>query len=235
VLKAKKSSLVDIVIDRMKAYISENNLQPGDKFLTEKELVQKLEVSRTVVREAIISLQSIGILIAQQGGGIYIANSQLEGIRTILKHHYETYGVEVKELLEIRKILELGALRLIIENQIEVDFDQLTELNQSYKSGIYTAGDMKILDAAFHKQLIRETNNESFFNLSNIINQYFSLTKIDLVIEEQELLTAYEEHQSIILALQEKDLAAAQAIMTRHFQPVFTWIDQEGENSNESN
>ena len=233
-LKVKKSSLVDIVIDRMKAYISENNLQPGDKFLTEKELVQKLEVSRTVVREAIISLQSIGILTAQQGGGIYIADSQLEGIRTILKHHYETYGIKVKELLEIRKILELGALRLIIENQIEVDFDQLSELNQSYKSGIYTAGDMKALDAAFHKQLIKETNNESFLNLSNIINQYFSLTKIDLIIEEQELLTAYEEHQRIILALQENDLTAAQAIMTSHFQPVFKWIDQEGR-KNESN
>src|SRR5699024_10251514 len=116
VLKVKKSSLVDIVIDRMKAYISEKNLQPGNNFVTEKELVKKLEVSRTVVREAIISLQSIGILTAQQGGGIYIADSQLEGIRTILKHHYETYGIKVKELLEIRKILELGALRLIIEN-----------------------------------------------------------------------------------------------------------------------
>jgi len=59
VLKVQKSSLVDIVIDRMKAYVSENNLQPGDKFLTEKELVQKLEVSRTVVREAIISLTTV--------------------------------------------------------------------------------------------------------------------------------------------------------------------------------
>lgn len=229
-MKVKKSSLVDIVIDRMKAYISENNLQPGDKFLTEKELVQKLEVSRTVVREAIISLQSVGILTAQQGGGIFIANAQLEGIRTILKHHYETYGIKVKELLEIRKILELGALRLIIENEVEVDVDRLTELNHSYKAGIYTAGDMKALDAAFHRQLIKETNNESFFNLSNIINQYFSLTKIDLLIEEQELLTAYEEHQRIILALQEKDLTAAQVIMTHHFQPVFMWIDQEGKN-----
>ena len=234
-LKVQKSSLVDIVIDRMKAYVSENNLQPGDKFLTEKELVQKLEVSRTVVREAIISLQSIGILTAQQGGGIYIADSQLGGIRTILKHHYETYGVEVKELLEIRKILELGALRLIIENEIEVDFVRLTELNQSYKAGIYTAGDMKTLDAAFHKQLIKETSNESFFNLSNIINQYFSLTKIDLIIEEQEFLTAYEEHQRIISALQGKDLTTAQAIMTSHFQPVFKWIDQEGKMHNESN
>lgn len=227
-MKLQKTSLVDIVMDRIKAYISENKLQPGDRFLTEKELTEKLKVSRTVVREAIISLQSVGILTIKPGGGVHIADSQMEGIRSILTHHFETYGMKVKELLEIRKILELGALRLIIENNIDVDADQLNELNQRYKAGIYADADMKTLDADFHRQMMKEAGNEAFFNLSTIIHQYFTLTNIDLTTDEQGLLASANEHQNIIKALQDKDLTTAQAIMTKHFQPIFKWISQEG-------
>ena len=229
-MKLQKSSLVDIVMDRIKAYISENKMQPGDKFLTEKELTEKLNVSRTVVREAIISLQSVGILTIKPGGGMYIANAQVEGIRNILTHHFETYGLKVKELLEIRKILELGALRLIIENNIDVDAGRLTKLNKKYEAGIYTDTDMKTLDADFHRQLIKEANNEAFFNLSTIINQYFSLTNIDLTTDEQGLLASAKEHQNIIEALINKDLVTAQDTMTTHFKPIFMWINQEGRN-----
>lgn len=229
-MKLQKSSLVDIVMDRIKAYISENKMQPGDKFLTEKELTEKLKVSRTVVREAIISLQSVGILTIKPGGGVHIADSQMEGIRSILTHHFETYGMKVKELLEIRKILELGALRLIIENEIDVDFDRLTELNQAYQTGVHSGADVKTLDATFHRQLMKQTDNEAFFNLSTIINQYFTLTNIDLTTEKQGLLTSSKEHQDIIKALRDNDLAAAQATMTEHFQPIFMWINQQGRN-----
>lgn len=227
-MKLQKASLVDIVMDRIKAYISENKLCPGDKFLTEKELTDKLKVSRTVVREAISSLQSVGILTIKPGGGVFIADAQMEGIRRILTHHFETYGMKVKELLEIRKILELGALRLIIENEIEVDFARLTELNQAYMAGIDTDGDLKMLDADFHRQLLKEADNEAFFNLGTIINQYFTLTNVDLTVDKQGLLRSSEEHQAMILALKNKNLQAAQQIMTKHFQPVFRWINQEG-------
>lgn len=128
----QKTSLVEIVVDRIKEYILNNNLKPNDKFFTEKELVELLQVSRTVVREALISLQAVGILNVKPGGGVYIAEPKLDSINTILKHYYDTYGVKLKEIMEIREIIELGALRLIIEKQVDVDIDQLVKINESY-------------------------------------------------------------------------------------------------------
>lgn len=234
-MKIQKPSLVEIVIDRIKVYIAENNLQPGDKFLTEKELIQKLNVSRTVVREATIALHSIGILTVKPGGGMYIASSKFDGIRSILTHHYETYGVKVKELLEIRKVMELGALRLIIENDMGIDVEGLTKINDDYKSAIQTRENIKELDASFHNLLIMETKNESFVDLSTIINQYFVLTKIDITSDEQGLLITYKEHQRMIQALENKDLEIAQTTMTQHFRPVFEWIRQEEKINNGGN
>ncbi len=65
----QKESLVDIAIKRIKQHIAESDLKPKDRYLSEKELVSQLQVSRTVVREALITLQSFGILKIKAGGG----------------------------------------------------------------------------------------------------------------------------------------------------------------------
>ncbi|WP_188456613.1 FadR/GntR family transcriptional regulator [Virgibacillus oceani] len=227
----QKTSLVDIVIDRIKNHILKNGLKPGDKFLSEKELVDQLQVSRTVVREALISLQSVGIVTIKPGGGVYIADTKLGSINTILKHHYETYGVKIKELVEIRKIIELGALRLIIEKQIDLNIGQLNDINESYYQTIIKKEDTKKYDRLFHQSLMKATDNETFYNFSEIINEYFSLVKIDLVQNEEALIQSYREHAEIIKSLSEHKLQQAQKVMTDHFEPIFTFINQMEEQS----
>lgn len=222
----QKASLVDIVIERIKSNILEKGLKPGDKFLSEKEIINQLEVSRTVVREALIALQTVGILNVKPGGGIYIADVKLDSINTILKHHYETHGVKIKELIEIRKIIELGALRLMIEKDVDVNIQQLQEINESYYQTIIEKQDTKMFDRAFHQSLIRATDNESYYNFSEIINEYFALVKINLIEKEDTLIKAYEEHLEITNAIKDKNLPLAQKIMTEHFEPILTFINQ---------
>ncbi|MBY7142907.1 FadR family transcriptional regulator [Virgibacillus sp. NKC19-3] len=222
----EKTSLVDVATERIKQYIQENNLKPNDKFLTEKELTDQLQVSRTVVREALITLQSVGILTIKTGGGIYIDNPNLNSIKTILKHHYDTYGVKIKELIETRKIIELGTLRLIIEKEENIDLTYLKQINKDYYNAIINNGDIKMYDQAFHRQLMKETANNTFYTFGEIIKEYFSLVKIDLIRQEDELLQSYQEHAAMLDAIENNDLTAAQQIMAVHFEPIFTFIEQ---------
>lgn len=221
-----KESLVDIAIKRIKDHITISDLKPNDKYLSEKELISQLQVSRTVVREALISLQSIGIVNIKPGGGVYIGDPNLDTIKEILKHYYDTHGVKLKELTEVRKIIELGALRLIIENDIDVDFLQLEEINESYYKAIIQKQDTRKDDRLFHQSLIKITSNETFYSFSEIIHEYFSLTKIDLIQNEAKLIQSYHQHTEMINALKGKDLSKAQKIMTLHFEPVFEFINQ---------
>ncbi|ASK60983.1 GntR family transcriptional regulator [Virgibacillus phasianinus] len=221
----QKTSLVDIVVERIKSSITEKGLRPGDKYLSEKELVDLLQVSRTVVREALISLQTVGILQVKPGGGVYIAGN-LGSINTILKHHYDTHGVKIRELIEIRKIIELGALRLIIEKDVNVNIARLNEINESYYQQVIEKQDTKKFDRLFHQSLIKATDNESYYNFSEIINEYFSLVKIDLVEKENELIEAYKQHLKTIQAIENKNLPLAQQIMSNHFEPILAFINQ---------
>ncbi|WP_347835115.1 GntR family transcriptional regulator [Gracilibacillus sp. JCM 18860] len=77
-MKVKKQSLVDVVIEKIKKSIIDNNLKPNDKFLSEGgELVEQLQVSRTVIREALISLQALGgILKVKAGAGGFLLQIQ---------------------------------------------------------------------------------------------------------------------------------------------------------------
>ena len=221
-----KTSLVTIAIERIKSHILENNLKPNDKFLTEKELVEQLQVSRTVVREALISLQTVGILHVKPGGGVYIAEPKLDSINMILKHYYDTYGVKMKELMEIREIVELGALRLMIEKQVEVDTKQLMNINESYYQTIIQKQDTKKFDRLFHQSLIKSTKNETYFKFSEVISEYFSLVRMDFKEQEDSLIESYQQHLQIIQAIKDKDLPRAQHVMQEHFQPIFRFINQ---------
>lgn len=222
----QKPSLVELAIERIKKYIIDNQFKPNEKFLSEKELVEQLQVSRTVVREALISLQTIGILQIKSGGGVYIAEPKLDTITTILKHHYDTYGVKIKELLETREIIELGALRLMIENHVEVDVNQLIQINQSYYQAIIEKTETKTFDRLFHQTLIKATGNKTYYMFSEIINEYFSLVRIDTNENDDELIQAYNDHLAIIDAIKIRNLTDAHNRMKKHFEPVFKLIHQ---------
>lgn len=229
-MPVKKTSLVDIVIERVKQYIVDHDLEPGDRFLTEKELTDQLQVSRTVVREALISLQAVGVLTVKRGGGVFIADATLRSINTILKHHYDTYGVKIRELIETRKIMELGALRLIIEKEVAVDLAELHDINHSYYESIINKKDTKKFDQLFHQSLMKATGNQTYYNLSEIISEYFQLVKIDLVNDETALLHSYEQHLEILNAIKSLDLLSAQEITIEHFNPVFEFIETMEDN-----
>ncbi|MBU5468320.1 FadR family transcriptional regulator [Virgibacillus sp. MSJ-26] len=222
----QKESLVDIAIARIKQHIVENEYKPGDRYLSEKELTENLQVSRTVIREALISLQSIGLLTIKRGGGIYINNQNFDAIKQILQHHYDTHGVKIKELIEIRQIIELGAIRLIIEKNTSVDLELLREINQAYHEAIVNDQDTRETDRNFHQQLMRATENETYYNFSEIINDYFSMTKINLIQNKDAMLKSVKEHDELIDRLQERDLTKAQDVMIRHMQPINAYINQ---------
>lgn len=222
----QRESLVNIAIKRIRQHIIDQKYQHGTKYLSEKELINRLQVSRTVIREALITLQSIGIIAIKPGDGVYIANPTIDPMKEILKHHHDLNGIKLKELADIRKVIELGAIRLIIENNISVDFSHLYELNNAYHHAIQHNIDTRESDRLFHQLLIKSTNNDTFYYFSEIIQEYFKITKINIIKTEQELLHSYEEHKQIIQAIESKDMPKAQSLMIEHLQPILRFVKQ---------
>ncbi|WP_347835117.1 FCD domain-containing protein [Gracilibacillus sp. JCM 18860] len=139
--------------------------------------------------------------------------------------------MKIKELVEIRKVIELGALRLIIEKNIDVHLEEFYDINYSYYQSIMNNKDTNQYDNDFHQLLIKTTQNETFYHFSEIIHEYFLLAKMDLIQNKEDLMKSYHEHEQIIKAVAEKNLSKAQQTMTQHFKPIFTFMKQMEEES----
>ena len=70
----RRVNLMAQVIESLKAYIVENNLTAGSRLPTEKELITMLGVSRNILREALKSLQAVGLIEIRVGDGTYVTD-----------------------------------------------------------------------------------------------------------------------------------------------------------------
>lgn len=221
----KRTSLVDVAVENLKEYIAEHQFENGDKLPSEKVLIDQLGVSRTVVREAISRLQQSGLIQVKSGSGMFITDKN-NHLSMLFESHMKVHGFKIKELLEVRKILELGAVRLIIENNLPIDAQKLKEINTVYFSSIDDAQALAQHDSTFHEMIILFTENQTLITMSNVIKEYFSKNQFSQVVGREDIKKSYNEHDQIINALDNKDLALALNTINIHLSRVFEWIEE---------
>lgn len=120
---AQRAGLVDQVIEQLRAGIGSGEWPVGQRIPTEPELVAQLGVGRNTVREAVRALAHTGILEVRQGDGTYVrATSEMAGaIRRLC-------GPELREVLQVRRALEVDGARLAATARTEADLAELRRL-----------------------------------------------------------------------------------------------------------
>ncbi len=226
----KSKRMTEIILEQIKNLIVDGQVAPGDKLLTEKELCERLQVSRTSVREALSALNLTGILDIRQGEGIYIkepaSNSIIEPLAFILLLEKD----KLQSILEVRKALEVEAVGLAAERRDESDLAQLKELVE--KMAASSAADIsEKLDLEFHLALAQASKNPLINRLMNTVQEIMGQT---LKVTRALWISAtagttqrlYEEHRDIYLAIASGDREQARAIMYDHLRKVGTELDR---------
>src|SRR5512139_1506695 len=114
---ARRSGLIDQVIDQLRGQITAGVWAIGDRIPTEAELAQLTGTSRNTVREAVQSLVHAGLLERRQGSGTYVlASSELAGAVS-----RRVAGAHAHHVLEVRRSLEVGAARLAARRRTDDD------------------------------------------------------------------------------------------------------------------
>lgn len=116
----RRGSLVDQVIAQLRDAISTGEWPVGHRIPPESELAAVLDVGRNTVREAVRALAHGGLLEVRQGDGTYVrATTELSGaLRTLC-------GQELREVLEVRRTLEVEAARLAAARRTDDDLAAL--------------------------------------------------------------------------------------------------------------
>ena len=106
--------------------IDRNEIQPGDKFPSERELMGKLGVSRSVLREAFRVLESRGLVYSRPGGGRYLR--KVESFKLRQGSSLDLEKDALLDVVESREIVEVQIVKLAVKRATDEEIRQLAEL-----------------------------------------------------------------------------------------------------------
>ena len=218
-IKSIKSEKIHAqVYEQLKALLLEGHWTAGEKIPSEAELCRMTGVSRVSVRTALKSLIAQGFLISKQGEGTFVVGVSVDMNMDILVPIIGLDKKNILEVLEYRKILEVGIVPLIFENLTSKDLNDLQsnleELEQTREDQIKTVTE---LDLAFHRKLCLISGNSLIIKVNQILGNLFRKSMEDVVVALGNQ-TGRRYHRKIFEAMQEDNQKKTTEILKEHIQ-----------------
>lgn len=227
--RLKTQDLQDQIEDQIKLYITKRGLKSGDPLPTEKELADRLGISRTAIRETLKAMESLGIIEVRPGIGRFIREFNFDAILNNLPYSLETDVRNFKDILEIRVGLETFFLSRDIPLFTAEDIAGLEGLLNRLKLMVdedSAEPDLITLHTDFHCALYKKSDNQLLIKLIKI----FATVQRNLTLLEQYRSTNrplfVRQHRDIIQAIKSGDSALAKKVMIAHFQEPMSWVER---------
>lgn len=220
----KTRKIYEEIVEQIKELITEGTLNPGDKILSERELSEKLKVSRASLREALSAMEIMGLVEVKPGEGTYIRQTNLDSfihpLALVLMMKRDT----VYDLLEVRKILEVGIAGLAAQRATEDELKAMEEALEQMEQDLGKNDLGEGADVKFHYALAEAAHNSLLMRLMNTISDSVRksihlnrLTLYDTPGTSQKLL---EEHRQVYAAIKAGKPDEASQLMYNHLAGV---------------
>lgn len=199
------SSLVDKAEKSIVDYIKVNALKVGDSLPKELDLTEKLGVSRTVVREALLRLKSIGLIESKKHKGAVITNPDVLGSFKKVFHPSLLNTDTLKDLFEMRLALEVGIADFIINKITDQDIIELESLTEKIVSGD-TALAWNIEDEKkFHGKLYEISGNGMLLELQEMLIPIFQYVHQSGILDKPIIKGEFISHKELVEVLKKRD------------------------------
>ncbi|WP_312794876.1 FadR/GntR family transcriptional regulator [Tianweitania sp.] len=218
-------SLTSRTIESLKALISDGTLQTGDKLPTLAELGDQMGVSRTVIREAVASLRSEGVLDARHGVGIFIRDQSkaaaAEPHASVLDP-LARLSLPFLDLLELRMAFEVHAAGLAAQRRSWAQEANMWEALKQFEAAVEEEEGLDDHDFAFHRSIAEATNNSAFTEFFSVMSrkimpqQTFSRNLHPSLITRDYIHNTVVEHRAICDAISSGDVEGARKAMQAH-------------------
>jgi GntR family transcriptional regulator, transcriptional repressor for pyruvate dehydrogenase complex len=213
-----RNKVYQAVAKQLERRITEE-LKPGDLLPPERKLVQMLGVSRGSVRDAIRSLELMGLLEPRQGIGTLVCSPDATPANPLANALLEKQKV-VAELIDVRKIIEpslAGRAALHVSRAEIADMeDILVRQEEKVRQGELGIDE----DSEFHYSIALASNNSAILRVVDVLMDLLRETREHSLQGEGRQERSLAGHRRILSALKRGDSAAAEAAMRRHLQEI---------------
>lgn len=220
--------LSDQVAQQLASEIASGRLAAGAKLPPEARLVEQFEVSRTVVREAVSRLKSLGLVDSRQGSGVYVSASPPYAPLNFDARHGESRSAVV-QMAEVRRGLEAEAAGLAAQRRNAADLNRLKKAMQALDRAVMGGGDGVEEDLRFHQAIADAAHNPFLIGTLDYLAQFMrgaiGVTRANEARRADFAAQVREEHAAVLRAIEARDLAQARAAASSHMDNAIRRIE----------
>lgn len=217
----KRESLATIVAENLSKKIASGVYKKGQQLPTEAELCAEYVVSRTVVREAIARLRSLGLVIPRPGKGVFVSEASLNHHYTLSQEMLKTLA-EMISLLELRLSVEVEAAGLSAERRTDEELEYICYVMNSIDGKHEDPSLVQIhYDYDFHLAIAKSSHNKLIVGFLKFLKPFiypnFQLNHIvDTELKDDYYTRIHNEHKAIVTAIEKSDPIKARKAMRVH-------------------
>lgn len=220
-LSGRAASLSSTIIADVRRAVSEHRIKPGDTLGTEKDLAARYDVSRIVARDALRSLEALGVIEIRmgKGGGARIAKGNPQLFAEALAIQLDLTGIGPGEVIDAQRAIECMAAELAAENATPADIARIRQLLTEAERTIAQRDEYTRVSKAFHFAVAEASHNRV------LVVQLISLDHVAWPMRNTTLTPAVarrvlDVHKELASLIEMRDPAGARRLMDDHMRMI---------------
>lgn len=225
--QVKSKKVYQHVVEQIQVMVMNGELKQGDKLPTERDLAEQLGVSRTSIREALRSLEMVGLIESRQGEGNFIGGNIKGNFLEPLSVMFMLNQGNPRDILELRMVIEveaasLAAKRVKMEGR-EEDIKELNDILQKLREAS-SEEESSNMDLQLHYKISEITGNYLITMLldtiSSLMETFIESARGMILVDSENKEKLFSEHQNIVDAISAGDSRKAVKAMRTHLDTV---------------
>ena len=220
------ATLVEQVYNQLLKMIIRRELKPGDRLPSEMVLCDQMVVSRNTLRAALNKLDALGFTVSRQGGGTYVKEVDSDVYLNFFVPALLTHNVNLLEVMQFRKGIEVEAARLAAANATDEDIAELSELLEHCKKNLDEMERFAQSNTDFHTAVAKASHNMMFKKMMEIIRMMILTEMQNFLVAQGEDVDSTFYHEMVLRCIIEGKPEEAAFFMERHLTLVIKRVEK---------
>jgi len=218
------------IINQIRDAILEGKLSPGQKIASDRELTAKFGVSKQTLREALRALEYLGLVEIRQGaaGGAFVSEVDMDITKANLANFLHFKNISIKDLSEVRRLIEPHAARTAAERISAEDLDLLKKINETSQVSVTQghSAELSRNEIKFHRIIANTTGNPILILILDFVGNLLEDAKKILQPGPEFSRTVVRAHEDILAAVAAGDAEKSARLMLAHVTDVGQELNQ---------
>lgn len=213
---AMPSRYYEMVIDSINQQIINGDLKKGDLLPSERELADQFQISRVPVREALKTLEFLGVVERIAGVGLVIRQIEVASLLTKAFFARPQDAKTRADLFDMRYLLEIHAAGKAAELRDEQDLKTLQKSMDDMAADIEAGRKPSESSHSFHKAIMAASKNSIMTEIYEFLHTMLTTSFDDVLVHVENSRQSHAHHARLYERIVERDVAGAKSVMREH-------------------